>query len=66
MMRSGGPGPNSAVDQIPDDESYMRIPSDLVTVERRSEMSNFSNIAFAIAHIAKIAADIQEEKELGT
>jgi len=49
------------VHQLPDSETNLTIPSDLVTMERFHEETNEYNIIFATARIAKIIADVQEK-----
>ena len=63
-MLSGSQRPNT-VHQIPDNESTLTIPSDLVTMERFKEKTNKYSIAFATARIAMIVADVQEEDDWG-
>jgi len=64
MMLSGGQELNM-VNQLPDSETNLTIPSDLVTMERLDEETDEEideyTIMFATAHIAKIVADVQEE-----
>ena len=49
-------------DRIPDKMTNMTISSDLVTMERHRGRTGESNIVFMTARIAKIVADVQEQK----
>ena len=60
MMLSGSQG-FDMVDELPDSETNLTIPSDLGTMERFYETTSQYNIMFATACIAKIVADVQEE-----
>ena len=50
------------VHQLPDNETSLMIPSDLVTMERRSGETSQYTITFMTPHIADIVADVQEER----
>jgi hypothetical protein len=60
-MLSGGQAPN-VVHQLPDNDTNLTIPSDLVTMERRRGRTSQYNIIFMTPRIAKIVADVQGEK----
>ena len=52
----------NTVNVISDDETSLRIPSRLVTMERYPETTDEYNIIFMFLHIAEIVANVQEEK----
>jgi hypothetical protein len=60
-MLSGTHDP-SLIQQLPDDETNLTIPSDLVTLERRSGSTNRHEIVFMTQHIADIVVGVQEER----
>jgi hypothetical protein len=49
--------------QLPDDETTMTIPSDLVTMERRNGSISEYNIILMTRRIADIVADVQREDD---
>jgi hypothetical protein len=60
-MLSGSQGVD-IVPPLPDSETNLAIPSNLVTMERRDGSTRQYDVMFATARIAKIIADVQEEK----
>jgi len=50
------------VHQLPDNETSLTIPSDLVTMERLSKTTDEYNIVFMTSHISEVVANVQEEK----
>lgn len=59
-MLSGTRDP-SLVQQLPDDETNLTIPSDLVTMERRTGTTSRHKVVFMTRHIADIVAGVLEE-----
>ena len=49
-------------DQLPDSETNLIIPSDLVTLERLSGTTSEWNTIFMTSRIADIISNVQEEK----
>lgn len=49
--------------QLPDDETNMTMPSDLVTMKRRNESTRESRLILMTQRIADIVADVQEEAD---
>jgi hypothetical protein len=45
--------------RLPDNETNMAMPTDLVTVERRNGSINDYNIVLMTPHIADVVADVQ-------
>jgi len=60
-MLSGGQDLN-LIHQLPDSQTNLTIPSDLVLVERRRGTTDKYNIKFMTRRIADIVIDVQEEK----
>jgi hypothetical protein len=54
---------SSELDQLPDNETNMTIPSDLVTIERRNGSTSKHNIIFMTARIFDIVVNIQQEHD---
>jgi hypothetical protein len=50
-------------DEIPDNETNMTIPSDLVTMERRNGSTSEYNIILMTPRIANIVTDVQQEDD---
>lgn len=53
----------SELHQLPDDETNMTIPTDLVTMERRRNGTAKYNILLMTRRIADIVADVQQEED---
>jgi hypothetical protein len=51
--------------QLPDDETNMTIPTDLVTMERRDGSTSEYDIVYMTSRIANIVVDVQQEKRTG-
>jgi hypothetical protein len=49
--------------QLPDDETNMTMPSDLVTMKRRNESTRKSRLILMTQRIADIVTDVQEEAD---
>jgi hypothetical protein len=49
--------------QLPDDETNMTIPSNLVTLERRNGSTSDHNIIFMTPRIFEIVVDVQQEHD---
>jgi hypothetical protein len=54
--------PANELHQLPDDETNLMIPSDLVTMERRNGLTRYT-IILMTPRIADIVADIQQEED---
>ena len=62
-MLSGVFNPSEFLQFLPDDETNMRIPSDLVTMKRRNRSTSRYDIIFMTRHIADIVTGIQQEDD---
>ena len=51
------------MNRLPDNETNIAIPTDLVTMERRNESTNDYNIVLMTPRIADIVTDVQQEKD---
>jgi hypothetical protein len=49
----------SGMNQLPDNETNIAVPTDLVTMERRNKSTNNYNIVLMTSRIADIVADVQ-------
>jgi hypothetical protein len=53
----------SKLDQLPDDETNMTIPTDLVTMERRRNETTKYNVVLMTRRVADVVTDVQQEED---
>jgi hypothetical protein len=61
-MLAGASDPGG-MNQLPDNETNIAIPTDLVTMERRNKSTNDYDIVLMTPRIADIVTDVQQEKD---